>query len=124
MIKEMIIRDFRDRDRKPMVAIDFDKTVAPLLESDTLTYVQAAGDDIASVAEEVEKRHNEQRNLKEVGKIVFELSVNPEKGDLTVAELASLSTLFSSLPQHPDILWGCSHTTAQPARIALNLLSV
>ena len=59
--------------------------------------------------------------IEDARRIVFELTMRPGY-DLPFSTIKPLAEYFGSLPNHPDIIWGCSRVPSQKHNVKLKIL--
>ena len=59
--------------------------------------------------------------IEDARRIVFELTMRPGY-DLSLSDIKPLAEYFGSLPNHPDIIWGCSRVPSQKHNVKLKIL--
>lgn len=127
MIRESVMREFRHLERESIIALDWDKDIAPMLEDEDKVFLNVVfGDSIDKILtihknSDMMTQLTGDQPIEDARRIVFELTMRPGY-DLSLSDIKPLAEYFSSLPNHPDIIWGCSRVPSQNHNVILKIL--
>ena len=127
MMRESITREFRDLEREPIIALDWDKDIAPMLVDENKVFLSVSfNDSIPALIEhlrftEMMAQVSGDEPLESARRIVFELTLRPGY-EFPLSDLRPLSDYLASLPLHPDIIWGCSRVPTQKHNVKLKII--
>ena len=116
---EEIRRVFCPEGRQPIVAIDLEDIEAMIATGQDVSFITLTGDSVAALV----ARLKADPQLPAARKILFELIVAPGY-EFPFTDLAPLSDCLASLPNHPEIVWGCYCDPQQPENLRLNIIIV
>ena len=117
-LTEEIQQTFCPDGRQPIVAIDVEDIEAMIADGEDVRLITFTGDSVAALV----ARLKADPQLPVARKILFDLIVAPGY-ELPFTDLAPLSDCLASLPNHPEILWGCSRDANQSTSLKLNTIS-
>lgn len=117
MKTEEIRQAFCPEGRQPLVAIDAEDIDALIGDGEDVQLVALTADSVAELVSQLKAVPQ----LPEACKILFELIVAPGY-EFPFPDLAPLSECLASLPNHPEIRWGCSLASEQPQNLKLNIM--
>lgn len=116
---EEIRRVFSPEGRQPIVAIDAEYIDALLGDGEVVRLSTLTGDSVAALVCQLKV----DPQLHKARKIAFELIIAPGY-EIHFSDLVPLSECLASLPNHPEILWGCSRATTQSQNLKLNIIII
>lgn len=118
-LTEEIRQAFCPEGRQPFIAIDKENIDALIAGGEDAWLVTLTGDSVAALV----SRLKVDPQLPEARKIAFELILAPGY-EIPFSDLAPLSECLASLPNRPEILWGCSRASWQTRKLRLNILTI
>lgn len=127
MIRESITKEFRDLEREPIVALDWDNDIAPMLVDESKVFLEVYfNNSLAEIVKHLSytatmTEMDDDESLASARRIVFELTLRPGY-DITLSDLRPLSGYFGSLPNRPEIIWGVSRVPSQKHNVKLKII--
>ena len=116
-LTEEIQQTFCPDGRQPIVAIDVEDIEAMIDNGEDVRLVTLGADSVTALV----ARLKTDPLLPSARKILFELIV--ARGyEFPFSDIAPLSDCFASLPDNPEILWGCSRDLQQAENLRLNII--
>lgn len=117
-LAEEIQQTFCPDGRQPIVAIDVEDIETMIDNGEDVRLVTLGADSVTALV----ARLKTDPLLPSARKIAFELIV--ARGyEFPFSDIAPLSDCLASLPNHPEILWGCSRASQQTRKLRLNILT-
>ena len=116
-LTEEIRRVFCPDGRQPLIAIDAEDIEAMIADGENVRLITLTGDSVAALVAWLKT----DLQLPAARKILFELIVAPGY-EIPFSDLAPLSDYLASLPNRPEIIWGCSRAAEQYENLKIDIL--
>lgn len=115
---EEIREVFCAEDRQPIVTLDWEKDIAPIVgNGENVRLLSLTGDSVSALVAQLKS----EPQLSAACTIAFELIVNTSY-EFPFSDITPLSDYLATSPGNPEILWGCSREPEQPENLKLNII--